>query len=75
MFNEILDMEGVMCDSDKFSFAFSLNSMPESQRKMVAERMGSQMAQFKEAMADRKLKSSVPEFDNEVTRYVRDILR
>ncbi len=75
MFNEILDMEGVMCDSDKFSFAFSLNSMPESQRKMVAERMGSQMAQFKEAMADRKLKSSVPEFDNEVTRYVRDIYR
>lgn len=75
MFNDILDMEGVMCDSDKFSFAFSLNSMPQSQRKMVAERMGSQMAQFKEAMADKKLKSSVPEFDNEVTRYVRDIYR
>lgn len=75
MFNDILDMESMMCDSDKFSFAFSLNHMPESQRTMMTEKMGEQMAQFKEAMADKKLKSSVPEFDAEVTRYVRDIYR
>lgn len=75
MFNEILDMEGVMCDSDKFSFALSLIHMPESQRNMMAERMGGQMAQLKEALADKMPKSSVPEFDIEVTRYVRDIYR
>lgn len=75
MLNDVLDMEGVMCDSDKFSFAFSLLHMPESQRTMMTERMGAQMAQLKEAMADKKLKSSVPEFDSEVTRYVRDIYR
>lgn len=72
---ELLDMEGVMCDSDKYSFALSLNRMPESQRDMLSERMSEQMEQFKEIMADRKLKSSVPEFDLEVTRYVRDIYR
>lgn len=74
-FSEILDAEGVMCDSDKFSFAFSLSRMPEQQRKMMTEQMNSQMAQLKEALADKKLKSSVPEFDTEVTRYVRDIYR
>lgn len=68
-------MEGVMCDSDKYSFALSLNKMPESQRNMLSERMREQMEQFKEIMADKKLKSSVPEFDLEVTRYVRDIYR
>lgn len=74
-FSEILDMEGVMCDSDKYSFAFSLSRMPESQRNMMTIRMNEQMAQLKEVMADRKLKSSLPEFDSEVTRFVRDIYR
>lgn len=74
-FGDLLDMEGVMCDSDKFSFAFSLSKMPESQRSMLTERMSGQMEQLKEAMSERKLKSSVPEFDSEVTRYVRDIYR
>ncbi len=74
-FSELLDMDGVMCDSDKYSFVISLGKMPETQRKSVMDQMGMQMAQLKEAMADRKLKSSVPEFDMEVTRYVRDLYR
>lgn len=74
-FSGMLEMEGVMCDSDKFSFMFSLLQMPESQRKMIASKMDSQFAQLKEVMADRNLKSSVPEFDMEVTRYVRDLYR
>ncbi|ROT08416.1 tetratricopeptide repeat protein [Muribaculaceae bacterium Isolate-037 (Harlan)] len=72
---DMLDMEGVMCNSDKYSFAFSLGKLPEEQRKMMTEKMNGQMEQLKEAIADRNLKSSVPEFDSEVTRYVRDIYR
>lgn len=74
-FSDILDTEGVMCDSDKYSFAFSLSAMPESQRNMMANQMSAQFEQLKEALADRKLKSSLPEFDRETTRYVRDIYR
>lgn len=73
--NTILEIDGVMCDSDKYSFVFSLANMPEAQRKMMTQRMDEQIAQLKEAMADRKLKSSVPEFDSEVTRYIRDLYR
>ena len=74
-FSYMLDMEGVMCDSDKYSFALSLARMPEEQRKMMSSRMEEQMNQLKEAMADKKLKSSLPKFDGEVTRYVRDLYR
>lgn len=68
-------IEGVMCDSDKYSFALSMEKMPESQKLMISEKMGEQMEQLKEAMAERKLHSSIPEFDSEVTRYVRDLYR
>lgn len=74
-FSQLLDIDGVMCDSDKYSFALSLAKMPEAQRQMMSSRMGEQMAQLKEAIADKKLKSSLPKFDSEVTRYVRDIYR
>lgn len=75
MFSEILESEGVMCDSDKYSFIFSLASMPESQRQMVNSQMSAQLSQLKEALADKKLKSTLPEFDQETTRFVRDIYR
>ncbi len=75
LFSEILESEGVMCDSDKYSFIFSLATMPESQRQMVNSQMSAQLSQLKEALADRKLKSSLPEFDQETTRFVRDIYR
>lgn len=74
-FSEMLDMEGVMCDSDKYSFALSLSRMPETQRNMMTSQMSEQMAQLKEAIAERKQKSTVPGFDLEVTRYVRDLYR
>lgn len=75
LFREMLETEGVMCDSDKYSFVFSLAHMPESQRKMVNEQMEAQLSQLREAMEGRKLKSTLPEFDQETTRYVRDLYR
>ncbi len=74
-FSQILDSEGVMCDSDKFSFILSLTRMPEAQRQMISQQMEAQLSQLKEVMADKKLKSTIPEFDQEVTRYIRDIYR
>lgn len=74
-FAELLDMEGVMCDSDKYSFAFSLNHMPAEQRKMMAERMNMEMGQLKELMAERINSSESRTFDAEVTRYIRNLYR
>lgn len=74
-FNEILELEGVICDSDKFSFALSLAKMPKAQIDMISQQMNEQFQQMKEAFSEKKLKSSVPEFDMEISRYVRDLYR
>lgn len=74
-FSEILDMEGVMCDSDKYSFALSLNRMPPEQKKIMSQRMGMEMSQLKEIMEEKKLVPGASEFDMEVTRYVRNLYR
>ncbi|MDE5887504.1 MAG: tetratricopeptide repeat protein [Muribaculaceae bacterium] len=74
-FTELLDMEGVMCDSDKYSFAFSLNRMPPEQRKMISDRMNAEISQLKELMEEKKIAINNREFDSEVTRYIRNLYR
>lgn len=74
-FSEILDMEGVMCDSDKFSFALSLKTMPKEQRDMISLRMNTEIGQLKEIMNEKKDMPGFSEFNAEVTRYIRNLYR
>ncbi|MDE6578364.1 MAG: tetratricopeptide repeat protein, partial [Muribaculaceae bacterium] len=74
-FAQLLDMEGVMCDSDKFSFAFSLNRMPKEQRRMISERMNNEMGQLKEIMDERKGIAGITGISAEVTRFTRNLYR
>lgn len=71
----LLEMSGMMCDSDKYSFAFSLTSMPDAQRRLVLSQMQAQTEQMKEHMQDLKLLKAGMEFDDELTRYFRDLYR
>ncbi len=71
----LLELNGMMCDSDKYSFAFSLATMPEMQRKMMMGQMQGQMEQMREQMEDLQALKAGNEFDDEVTRYCRDIYR
>ena len=71
----MLEMSGLMCDSDKYSFAFSLSSMPEAQRAMMLTQMQAQTEQMKEQIQDLKALKAGTEFEDEVTRYFRDLYR
>ncbi|MDE6019172.1 MAG: tetratricopeptide repeat protein [Muribaculaceae bacterium] len=71
----LLEMSGLMCDSDKYSLAFSLASMPESHRKMVLSQMQAQTEQMKEQMQELKMLKAGTEFEEELTRYYRDLYR
>ncbi|MDE6547596.1 MAG: hypothetical protein K2L22_01230 [Muribaculaceae bacterium] len=73
--SSMLEMSGLMCDSDKYSFAFSLASMPEMQRKMVMSQMQAQTEQIKQQMQDLKLLKAGAEFDTNLTAYLRDLYR
>lgn len=71
----LLELNGMMCDSDKYSFAFSLANMPDLQRKMVMGQMQGQMEQLREQMKELEMLKSGREFEEEVTRYCRDLYR
>lgn len=71
----MLEMNGMMCDSDKFSFAFSLAGMPEVQRKMVMTQMQAQIEQMQEQLKTLESLKAGHEFEDEVTRFCRDLYR
>ena len=73
--SSMLEMSGLMCDSDKYSFAFSLASMPAAQRSMVLSQMHAQTEQMKEQIADLKALKAGSEYEDELTRYFRDLYR
>ncbi|MDE6741380.1 MAG: hypothetical protein K2J58_03505, partial [Muribaculaceae bacterium] len=71
----MLEMSGLMCDSDKYSFAFSLGAMPAAQRSMVLSQMHAQTEQMKEQIRDLKALKAGAEYEEELTRYFRDLYR
>lgn len=73
--SSMLEMSGLMCDSDKYSFAFSLTSMPIPQRNMMLSQMRAQTEQLKDQMRDMKALKAGAEYEEEMTRYFRDLYR
>lgn len=71
----MLEMNGLMCDSDKYSFAFSLASMPEMQRRMVISQMTGQMEQVREQLKELEFMKAGHEFEEEAIRFSRDLYR
>ena len=64
-----------MCNSDKYSFALSLLQIPESQRQMVAGKLGEQTEQLKELQNDAQALN--PTINNDVisNQYIQDLYR
>lgn len=73
--SSMLEMSGMMCDSDKYSFAFSLASMPTAQREMMLNQMHAQTEQMKDQIRDLKALKAGAEYEEELTRYFRDLYR
>ena len=73
--SSMLEMSGMMCDSDKYSFAFTLASMPASQRSMMLSQMLAQTEQMKEQISELKALKAGTEYEDELTRYFRDLYR
>lgn len=71
----MLQRDGVMCDSDKFSFLFALGSMPEGRRKMMSEQLELQSAQLEEAKNAAAVPAERSVFELETEKYIRDLYR
>lgn len=72
---DMMNLNTVMCDSDKYSYALSLLQMPASQRSAMMDQMGAQAQQMKEMMADKSIAEGDSMFEASAVRYVRDLYR
>lgn len=54
-FIEAIDAAPVLCNSDKYSFCFSIQNLPEENREFMAEGMKAEMAQFDELQKDEEI--------------------
>lgn len=73
--DKVLSGDGIMCDSDKFSFLFALSTVPEENRKNMINQLQLQSDQIEEAKGEIEKGKPRPEFDAEAEKYVRDLYR
>lgn len=72
---EMLESESDFCDSDKYSIALTINSMPEATAKMMLSQLNAGYEQMKEELKDRMLRVEHPAFLLETIRHMRDLFR
>lgn len=71
----LLKVEGVMCDSDKYSFMLSLKNMPASQRDMMLHNMEMQLNEMKEALGDSVKNPNDKSPTVEIKLYLQNLYR
>lgn len=66
---------GHMCNSDKYSFAFSMLQIPAAQRQMMASRFGEEADQIKELQKEAEAMN--PTINEEIisNQYIQDLYR
>ena len=70
----MVDRTGAFCDSDKFSFALSVATMPEQQRSMMMAQFDGQQEQIINEMAD-SLPNPDKQRENIANKYVQNLYR
>lgn len=63
------------CETDKFSFALSLNQIPDAQKKMISSQISAGMEQLQIEENDNTLRDPNPAFNSEMKKYLRDLYR
>lgn len=73
----LLSVPGAMCDSDKYSFVFSLEKLPQSHRDAMFSQLQQQEEVLRQSIEEATLSASASEnlFANESLRYIRDLNR
>lgn len=72
--NMLLESDGIMCDSDKFSFILALSTMPTERRQAMTMQLDAQRQQMQEGGIEMP-KDGRPEYDVETERYIRNLYR
>ena len=74
VFAELIASSPHLCNSDKYSFALSLKSVPESQRSMMMSQLDSQNINVAE-LRNASLSAATQQHENIINKYVQDLYR
>lgn len=74
-FIKVIDMAPVLCNSDKYSFCFSLNNLPAENREFMAEGMKAEMDQFNELQDDEELTEPGKKAGFISNQFIQDLYR
>ncbi len=74
-FIETISVAPILCDSDKYSFCFSLQHMPKENFEFISDGMKAGMDQFKEAESGEELTNPGRKAEFVSNQYIQDLYR
>ena len=74
-FIKAIDLAPILCNSDKYSFCFSLKNLPAENREFMAEGMKAEMDQFSELQDDEALTDPGKKAGLVSNQYIQDLYR
>jgi hypothetical protein len=72
---EALDKAPVLCNSDKYSFCFSIQSLPKENREFMTQGINAEMDQLKELEEDEELTQPGRKAEFISNQYIQDLYR
>jgi tetratricopeptide (TPR) repeat protein len=74
-FIDAIDVAPVLCNSDKYSFCFSIQNLPAENREFMAEGMKAEMAQFEELLRDEEITDPGKKAGFVSNQFIQDLYR
>ncbi|WP_346864416.1 tetratricopeptide repeat protein [uncultured Draconibacterium sp.] len=74
-FIDAIDVAPVLCNSDKYSFCFSIQNLPAENREFMAEGMKAEMAQFEELLRDEEITDPGKKAGFISNQFIQDLYR
>ncbi|MDD4225598.1 MAG: tetratricopeptide repeat protein [Mariniphaga sp.] len=72
---EAIDRAPILCNSDKYSFCFSIQALPKENREFMARSIQAEMAQIKELEDDEELTLPGRKTEFVSNQYIQDLYR
>ena len=74
-FTQLIMKSNVLCNSDKYSFFFSILNIPPDYKKMVSDSLKAESEQFDEIARDASFLAHSKKAETIISQYVRDLYR
>lgn len=75
IFKNILESNNFLCDSDKYSLAFSFARSPQNHRQMMVNQLQQQFEQLSADQSSSLKKATRPQLHTEIMQFIRNLYR